>query len=145
MPNKKYIESAELLWQYWTEYKTSLPTVKVPTVHPKLGTIDIELKQPIHERGFNVFMMNNYDLGNDTIHKYFTNRDNVYEEFRPTISRIKDDIFEHNYLYASIGLHKEKLTMSLLGMAEKQENSVKLEKAIFDTINLDVPENNGTN
>lgn len=142
MAKHKYIDSPELLWQYWIEYKNSLDPVKVPTVHPKFGTIDIELKQPVHQRGFNVFMMEHYDLGDKTIHKYFENESNAYDEYRGTISRIKDDIFQHNYLYASIGLHKEKLTMSLLGMAEKNETTLKAETPIFTGIDLNVPENN---
>ena len=122
MGKNKYIESPEKLLEYWFEYKNSIKTIEVPVTHPKLGTVNLSIPEPIHERGFNRWLMDNYDLGNMTIHKYFLNEGNVYDEYRTTISRIRDEIFEHNYKYSAVGMHKEKLTMALLGLAEKSES-----------------------
>jgi hypothetical protein len=121
MAKNKYIETPEKLWSYWQEYKDSVGVVCVPVTHPKMGVVHLEVPSPIHEQGFNVFMQERYEMGNNTIHKYFINESGAYEDYRTTITRIKDDKFQHNYKYSAVGLHKEKLTMSLLGLAEKQE------------------------
>ena len=122
MGKNKYIESPEKLLEYWFEYKNSIKTIEVPVTHPKLGTVNLSIPEPIHERGFNRWLMDNYDLGNMTIHAYFNDSEGAYKEYRTTISRIKDEIFEHNYKYSAVGMHKEKLTMALLGLAEKSES-----------------------
>ena len=124
MAKTKYIESPEQLWQYWLDYKKSLPSISVPVTHPKLGVVNLDIAQPIHEQGFNIWMFENTDFAGSGVHQYFHNRGGEYDSYVATISRIKDDKFEHNYKYASAGLHKEKLTMSLLGMAEKTESKV---------------------
>ena len=124
MAKTKYIESPEQLWQNWLDYKKSLPSISVPVTHPKLGVVNLDIAQPIHEQGFNRWMFENTDFAGSGVHQYFHNRGGEYDSYVATISRIKDDKFEHNYKYASAGLHKEKLTMSLLGMAEKTESKV---------------------
>lgn len=123
MSKHKYIETPEKLWEYWEEYKASVGKVSVPVTHPKLGVVDLEIPEPIHERGFSLFMEQFYDLGTRSIHAYFINVNNSYDNYHATITRIKDDTFTHNYKYSVVGLHKEKLTMSLLGMANKVEES----------------------
>lgn len=124
MGKYKSIESPEKLWEYWLEYKSSLQLIEVPISHVKLGITYLKVPEPIHERSFNVWCCNNIDLGKGTIHKYFINEGNAYDEYRTTITRIKDDIFQHNYKYSAVGLHKEKLTMALLGLAQKSEEKV---------------------
>lgn len=123
MAKHKYIETPEKLWEYWEEYKASRKMIAVPVMHVKLGTTILNIPEPIHERGFNVFMCEMYDMGNQSIHKYFINESGAYEEYRTTITRIKDDIFEYNYKYAAVGMHKEKLAQALLGLANKVEES----------------------
>lgn len=123
MAKHKYIETPELLWQYWQEYKDSVGTIEVPVTHPKLGVVTLNIPAPVHEQGFNVFMCENYDMGDRSIHAYFINQDDRYSQYHATISRIKDDKFQHNYKYSAVGLHKEKLTMALLGLANKVEES----------------------
>ena len=127
MAKYKYIETPETLLQYWKEYKDSIKNIDVPVTHPKLGTTTLSIPEPIHERGFNRWLMENYDLGNRTIHAYFNEKSEDYKEYRATITRIKDEIFEHNYKYSAVGMHKEKLTMSLLGLAESTKNDSKVE------------------
>jgi hypothetical protein len=123
MAKHKYIETPEKLWEYWEEYKSSLPKIEIEVSHPKFGKVILMVPQPIHERGFNVFMCKCYDMGNRTIHAYFS-KDPSYESYHSTITRIQDDKFEHNYKYSAVGLHKEKLTMVLLGLAEKINSNV---------------------
>jgi len=123
MAKHKYIETPEKLKDYWEEYKKSLKIIDVPVTHPRLGMIALPMPEPIHERAFNNWLVDNYDLGERTVHKYFNcENDNSYSEYRATITYIKNDIFSHNLKYSAVGIYKEKLIMALLGLANKNEN-----------------------
>ncbi len=133
MGTPKYIPNPDKLWELWTQYKDSINTVSVPVTHPKLGVVYLEIPEPIHERGFNCWLNENEAFKGKSIHQYFANQDKLYDDYITTITRIKDDIFKHNYKYSAVGMHKEKLTMALLGLANNiKENSTQEIKVTFE-------------
>lgn len=129
----KDIKTPNELWELFLKYKETLEIITLTVPHVKLGTVDIEVKEPMTMEGF-------YSYGYDnqlTIHHYIDNPDNRYSDYRGIVTHIKNQIYKHNFSRAAVGLYKEALIAKQLGLKEKIEQT-NIEQPLFN----DVPKNN---
>lgn len=134
MGTPKYIETPEVLWQLFERYINSLETLKMQVPHVKLGTVEIETKEPMTMEGFKSFGSDN----GVTIKHYIDNTGEAYTDYCTIVTRIKDRIYKHNFSRAAVGIYKENLISKQLGMAEKivQTN---IEQPLFPDKNANTP------
>lgn len=121
MAKTKYIKTPEQLWELFEKYQESLQILKIPQSHVKLGVVYLEVKEPMTFEGFECWLADNdiiQDLGD-----YSKNDDGRYVNYAPIITRIRKNIYSHNFNRAAVGLYKENLIARQLGMADKVQES----------------------
>ena len=121
MAKTKYIKTPEQLWELFEKYQESLQILKIPQSHVKLGVVYLEVKEPMTFEGFECWLADN-DIIQDLSH-YSANTDSSYEAYRTIITRIRKNIYSHNFNRAAVGLYKENLIARQLGMADKVQES----------------------
>jgi hypothetical protein len=123
----KYIETPEKLWELFETYKTATLKDKItlPQSHVKLGVVYLDYYPPLTEQDFERWLANEGILSQTK--DYFTNRENRYDDYVPIVSRIKNEIYAHNFKYASIGAFKENLIARQLGLTDSQKMDLKAE------------------
>lgn len=121
MAKTKYIKTPEQLWNLFEKYQESLQILKIPQSHVKLGVVYLEVKEPMTFEGFECWLADN-DIIQDLGH-YSANTDSSYEAYRTIITRIRKNIYSHNFNRAAVGLYKENLIARQLGMADKVQES----------------------
>lgn len=121
MAKTKYIKTPEQLWELFEKYQQSLQILKIPQSHVKLGVVYLEVKEPMTFEGFECWLADN-DIIQDLGH-YSANTDSSYEAYRTIITRIRKNIYSHNFNRAAVGLYKENLIARQLGMADKVQES----------------------
>jgi hypothetical protein len=121
MAKTKYIKTPEQLWELFEKYQESLQILKIPQSHVKLGVVYLEVKEPMTFEGFECWLADN-DIIQDLGH-YSANTDSAYEAYRTIITRIRKNIYSHNFNRAAVGLYKENLIARQLGMADKVQES----------------------
>lgn len=132
MGKPKYIETPEALWDLFQSYIANIETLTYEVVHPKLGVTQLSVKAPVTMEGFKTFGHNN----GVTIKHYIDNPDNAYDNYRTIITRIKDYIFQYNFNRAAVGIYKENLIARQLGIADKQETTIKEQPLFPDDANV---------
>jgi len=145
MPKHKYIETPEKLMELFKEYvlhERDNPMIKVEYVgrdgEKKLTPLEV----PITFEGFECYLA---ELGiiND-LGDYSSNKDGRYDEYATIITRIRKNCYVHNFKGAAVGLFNASIIARKLGLVDKTETKVDIEKPIFKGIDLDVTEDNGT-
>jgi hypothetical protein len=128
----KHIETPEKLLEYFNQYKAEneKERIVVPQSHVKLGIVYLDYIPPISMEGFQVWLYKKGIIG--TIKDYIANRDNRYDDYVNIISYIKEEIFAHNFKYASVGAYKENLIARQLGMVDKSENKTEVNVKTFN-------------
>lgn len=118
----KNIENPEKLFELFESYKeeTFKEKITVPQSHVKLGVVYLDYYPPLTEQGFEAWL---FDKGViSVIRDYFINKDERYSDYITIVTRIKNEIYSHNFKYAAIGAYKENLIARQLGLADKAEN-----------------------
>lgn len=129
---KKYIESPEHLWNYFSEYvlhEQSNPMHKVEWVGKEGRFEKTPLETPITFEGFECYLSDKgiiNDLGD-----YTSNKGGAYEIYSTIITRIQKNCFVHNFKGASVGLFNPNLIARKLGLVEKTQTDVKVEQPLF--------------
>lgn len=138
MGKNKYIETPEKLWELFEEYKNTIELIEVQVPHVKLGVVSMNIKAPMTMEGFKTFgHQKDY-----TIDHYVKNSDKAYDEYCPIVTRIKDEIYSHNFNRAALGVFKENLIAKQLGMVDKTENkneNIHKGKVQIEVIKSDIP------
>jgi hypothetical protein len=133
MAKKKYIETPELLWQYFLDYiknEQDNPMYKIEYVGRDGNTVKTPLETPITFEGFECYLADREvinDLGD-----YVSNKDGKYSEYSTIITRIQKNCFTHNFKGASVGLFNANLIAKKLGLIDKQEHNIKAEPRVFN-------------
>jgi hypothetical protein len=124
MGKNKYIETPDLLWELFTEYKTTTkanPRLKHVFVG-KDGNSDYEeLERPLTIEGFENYVFEKgviNDLGD-----YFKNKDGRYSDYAPICSRIKQRIRQDQIEGGMVGQYNASITQRLNNLTEKLENT----------------------
>lgn len=132
MGKQKYIETPELLWQYFEEYvayENSRPWLKREYIGKEGREVDTPLQVPITFEGFELFLADKgiiEDLGH-----YSQNLDNRYDDYVPIITRIRKFCFAQNFKGAAVNMFNANIIARKLGLVEKTEANVKLRQTSF--------------
>jgi hypothetical protein len=132
MGKKKYIETPELLWEYFLQYKThvkSNPIIVKDWVGKDAGEVYREKEKPLTIDGFECWCYDNgiiSDLSN-----YFANSDNKYSDYSTICSRIKKAVRTDQIEGGMAGIYNPSITQRLNNLVEKTETNVKMEQPLF--------------
>lgn len=144
-PTRIFKNSEDLL-SAWTSYKYSLIEQSInwekiqyvgkdgskKTDYPKL---------PLTMAGFRVFC---YNKGIGTVKHYFDNTDGYYDDFCTICSHIKEEIRQDQITGGLLGFYNPSITQRLNGLTDKREVNNTGGVKIFNGLDLDVEEDNGT-
>jgi hypothetical protein len=132
------LDSPEQLWDLFLKYKEQLPQIDVPVAHVKLGVVMLPIPSPMTMEGFKCYL---WDKGVGEIKRYIDNTEGNFNNYVPIITRIKQEIFNHNFSRAACNMYKENLIARQLGLAEKNQTNISVEQPLFP----DVPKNDSDN
>ncbi len=133
---QKYIETPELLWEYFEQYIADTKDNPQWMVEQKRGnmiipknfegdlgditpTVKLPLQRPLTFVGFEVYLFKQgiiSDLGD-----YEKNKDKRYETYAPIITRIKKFIESDCFEGATIGIYNHNIIARKLGLTDNQK------------------------
>jgi len=116
------------LLKVWKEYKEDLKEKeqewqKVQYVGKEGVRVTDSVKIPYTFEGFKRYCYDN-EIG--CIEQYFTNQNEVYNDFISICSRIKNEIRENQIIGGMNGFFNPSITQRLNGLADKTENKTQL-------------------
>lgn len=127
MAKKKYIETPELLWKLFIEYKIHIknnPIIIKDWVGGMAKEVLREKERPLTMEGFELYLFEN-DIISDLGH-YFSNHEGRYTDYLTICSRIKQSIREDQIGGGMAGIYNPSITQRLNGLTEKiQEDGTK--------------------
>jgi len=129
----KYIETPEILWQLFEEYKKdtkSRPFIVKDWVGKDALVVYREKERPISTDGFELYLADKgiiEDLGD-----YFKNKDGRYSEYAPICSRVKKAVRKDQIDGGMAGMYNPSITQRLNGLVEKTQTEVNITKFEFD-------------
>lgn len=133
MAKKKYIETPEILLDFFNEYKKEVKS-NPRTKHVFVGKDAVsereELERPLTMDGFEIYCFEKgyiNDLGD-----YFSNKNDKYSEYSTICSHIKKNIRKDQIEGGMVGQYNASITQRLNGLAEQSEITQKTEQPLFD-------------
>lgn len=133
MAKKKYIETPEILLEFFNEYKKEVK-LNPRTKHVFVGKDAVsereELERPLTMDGFEIYCFDKgyiNDLGD-----YFSNKNDKYSEYSTICSHIKKNIRKDQIEGGMVGQYNASITQRLNGLAEQSEVTQKTEQPLFD-------------
>jgi hypothetical protein len=114
------IKTIDDIAQHFVDYVKNTkenPRVKVDYVGKDAHKVEIPLERPLSYDGFCVYC---YDVG-FTVHHYFDNPDNRYEDYREVCARIKQYIRQDQIEGGMVGLYNTSITQRLNNLKEQTE------------------------
>ena len=127
MAKHKYIQTPEILWEYFKAYvkhESDNPMIKVEYAGKDGEQRNTPLETPITFEGFECYLADQEiitDLGH-----YSANTDGAYDDYRTIITRVKNNCFVHNYKGAAVGLFNANLIARKLGIKDNNETLVEV-------------------
>ena len=121
MGKHKYIETPERLLAYWDEYVLWVKAnpIKVQDYVGKDGEMVYRDKErPLTQQRFESWMYRTYGIW---VHQYFKNQDNLYTEYMPICSHIKNERQSDQIEGGMAGIYNPSITQRLNGLVEKKE------------------------
>jgi hypothetical protein len=132
MGKKKYIETPELLWEYFLQYKTHVKSnpIKVKDWVGK-DAFDVyrEKEKPLTIDGFECWCYDNGIISD--LSQYFANTEQRYSEYQTICSRIKKAVRTDQIEGGMAGIYNPSITQRLNNLVEKTETNVKMEQPLF--------------
>lgn len=132
MGRYKLIETPELLWEYFKEYKKatkSKPYIIKDWVGKDSNEVYREKERPLTIEGFECWLLDN-DIIGDLSH-YFANTNNKYENYLTICSRVKKAVRQDQIEGGMAGVYNPSITQRLNSLVEKTENVVVVEQPLF--------------
>jgi hypothetical protein len=129
---KKYIETPEILWELFIQYKTdckSKPIKKMDFKGVKGDKVYYELERPLTIEGFENYLADKEIIG-DLSH-YFANTNDAYSDYLTICARIRRNVREDQIAGGMAGIYNPSITQRLNGLVDKQEQTVKKEQPLF--------------
>ncbi len=145
MGKNKYIQTPEILWQYFLDYKKAVksnPILVQDYVGKDANMVYREKERPLTIDGFECYL-NDKGIIND-LSNYFANSDNRYSDYSTICHAIKKSVRNDQIEGGMAGIYNPSITQRLNNLVEKSEVT-NVEKPIFKELDLDVTENDGTN
>lgn len=133
MGKPKYIETPEILWQHFEEYKKetkSKPFLVKDWVGKDALDVYREKERPLTIEGFECWLADK-DIIADLSH-YFSNYENRYTEYLAICSRVKKAVRQDQIEGGMAGMYNPSITQRLNGLVEKTQTEVNITKFEFD-------------
>jgi hypothetical protein len=114
------IDTPETLWNLFQEYIVDLKTkesewLKVQYVGKEAQRMEDSFKLPLTFEGFKRYC---WDVELGCIEQYFKNQDELYKEYIPICSRIKNSIRENQITGGIIGVFNPSITQRLNNISD---------------------------
>lgn len=132
MGKKKYIETPELLWEYFLQYKIyvkSNPILVKDWVGKNAEMVYREKEKPLTIDGFEWWCYDNAIISD--LSQYFANTEQRYSEYQTICSRIKKAVRTDQIEGGMAGIYNPSITQRLNNLVEKTETNVKMEQPLF--------------
>jgi hypothetical protein len=132
MAKKKYIETPEILWQYFLEYKESIkikPILVKDWVGKDGDEVYKEKERPLTIEGFENYLEDREIISH--LSDYFANTNNKYSEYSTICSRIKRNVRQDQIEGGMVGIYNPSITQRLNGLVDKSEVTQKQEQPLF--------------
>lgn len=114
------IETPEMMWELFLQYANETkgnPRYKTEYVGKDGTRVETPLERPLTIEGFKNWC---YDKVG-TIHQYLNNQENLFKEYLPICSRIKETIRQDQIEGGMVGQYHPSITQRLNGLTEKVE------------------------
>jgi hypothetical protein len=134
LPTKKNIETPEILYDLFVEYKTYAKEnpKKENFYNAKEGKeISITREIPYTMVGFENFVFSKGIIS--TLVNYFADSNNAYGKYSSICSRIRAEIKQDQIDGGMVGIYNTSITQRLNGLVDKQEHVVITEQPLFNT------------
>ncbi|MCK4500623.1 hypothetical protein KAU11_08995 [Candidatus Babeliales bacterium] len=118
----KKIPDAETLYSWFEVYKKwrkDNPFKKMDFKGKDADKVTYELERPLTWVGFSVWLYKNKTVSN--IDEYKANKDNVYKDYSSILRVIGEEIYQHQYDGATVGIFQQNIIARKLGLTEKSE------------------------
>lgn len=139
-----YEDNVEELWSDFVEYAEHVkanPRIKIEYVGRNGDRVETPLEVPLTNEGFENFVYNKRGF---SIHDYLYSSNERYEPFSTVRSRVKKSIRQDQIEGGMVGQYNSSITQRLNGLTEKSQVNVSAEVSPFNPLDLDVPDNNGS-
>lgn len=140
------IKSPDELWKLFQDYIIDLKEkesewLKVQYVGKESQRMEDKFKLPLTLEGFKRYC---WDVEIGCIEQYFKNQDELYKEFIPICSRIKNNIRENQIIGGIIGVFNPSITQRLNNISDNIDMTSAGEKiqSTPSAINVRIIENN---
>jgi hypothetical protein len=133
MGKKKYIETPELMWDYFLQYKKHVkdnPIIVKDWVGKDAQDVFREKEKPLTIDGFECWCYDNEIISD--LSNYFANSDNKYSEYSTICSRIRKAVRTDQIEGGMAGIYNPSITQRLNNLVEKVQNEVTVTKFEFD-------------
>jgi len=123
MSKKKYIETPEILWKHFLDYKKHVkenPIIVKDWVGKDADRVHREKEKPLTIDGFENYLQDQEIIG-DLSH-YFANTNNAYSEYLTICSRVKRNVRQDQIEGGMAGIYNPSITQRLNGLVDKTEN-----------------------
>ena len=129
----KNIESPEILWGYFLQYKTLVknsPILVKDWVGKDADQVYKEKEKPLTIEGFENYLEDQDVINN--LSNYFANTNNAYSDFSTICSRIKRNVRQNQIEGGMVGIYNPSITQRLNSLVEKTENTnTNIEQPLF--------------
>lgn len=147
MGRTKLIETPEIMWELFEEYRKHIrdnPLTLVEQVRgriqiPKdfegnlddIATLGLPLRRPLSLEGFHNWLWEKKDILQGA-EQYFKNTDKRYEDYIPVCAQVKRTIREDQIEGGMVGLYNPSITQRLNGLVEKTHQTTQAEQPLFE-------------
>ena len=131
---KKYIQTPEILYDLFVEYKTyAKNNPKLENIYDakKGEQVSITREIPLSMVGFENFCFSKGVI--KELRDYFSNKDSRYTKFASICSRVRAEIRQDQIDGGMVGIYNTSITQRLNGLVDKQEHTVRSEQPLFNT------------
>ena len=128
MAKKKYIETPEILWQHFLDYRKTIkekPIMVKDWVGKDADQVYKEKERPLTIEGFENYLEDEGIIG-DLSH-YFANTNNSYSEYLTICSRIKRNVRQDQIEGGMVGIYNPSITQRLNSLIDKKETELKVD------------------
>ena len=144
MGRHKNIETPEIMWELFCEYRTEVKSNPITIVEQKKGNtiipkgfegdlpdaiVELPAQRPLTMEGFQNFL-DDQDVISD-VTDYFENKNNSYSDFLRICRRIKRTIRQDQIEGGMAGIYNPSITQRLNNLIEKTENKHEVSEIVI--------------
>lgn len=122
MGKKKYIETPEILWQHFLDYKEYVkkrPILIKDWVGKDADDVYREKERPLTIEGFENYLEDKEVISH--LSDYFANTNGKYSDYSTICSRIKRNVRQDQIEGGMAGIYNPSITQRLNGLVDKKE------------------------